>query len=105
MIVVESPLDVIRLASVGFPGGVAVYGCIVSDAQFNLIRGGQRVIFAMDNDKAGNEATRDLLHRAKEVGLECWFFNYSQTDMKDVGGMSQAEIVWGLENATHMLRS
>ena len=105
MIVVESPLDVIRLASVGFPGGVAVYGCIVSDMQFNLIRGGQRVIFAMDNDKAGNEATRDLLKRAKEYGLECWLFNYSQTDMKDVGGMSQAEIVWGLENATHMLRS
>lgn len=105
MIVVESPLDVIRLASVGFPGGVAVYGCIVSDVQFNLIRGGQRVIFAMDNDKAGNEATRDLLRRSKEAGLECWLFNYSQTDMKDVGGMSQAEIVWGLENATHMLRS
>jgi len=105
MIVVESPLDVIRLASVGFPGGVAVYGCIVSDMQFNLIRGGQRVIFAMDNDKAGNEATRDLLKRAKEYGLECWLFNYSQTDMKDVGGMSQAEIVWGLENATYMLRS
>jgi hypothetical protein len=105
MIVVESPLDVIRLASVGFPGGVAAYGCIVSDMQFNLIRGGKRVIFAMDNDKAGNEATRDLLKRAKEVGLECWLFNYSQTDMKDVGGMSQAEIVWGLENATHMLRS
>jgi len=59
----------------------------------------------MDNDKAGNEATRDLLKRAKEYGLECWLFNYSQTDMKDVGGMSQAEIVWGLENATHMLRS
>jgi hypothetical protein len=105
MIVVESPLDVIRLASVGFPGGVAVYGCIVSDVQFNLIRGGKRVIFAMDNDKAGNEATRDLLKRSKEAGLECWLFNYSQTDMKDVGGMSQAEIVWGLENATHMLRS
>lgn len=105
MIVVESPLDVIRLASVGFPGGVAVYGCIVSDVQFNLIRGGKRVIFAMDNDKAGNEATRDLLRRSKEAGLECWLFNYSQTDMKDVGGMSQAEIVWGLENATHMLRS
>lgn len=105
MIVVESPLDVIRLASVGFPGGVAVYGCIVSDVQFNLIRGGKRVIFAMDNDKAGNEATRDMLRRSKEAGLECWLFNYSQTDMKDVGGMSQAEIVWGLENATHMLRS
>lgn len=104
MIVVESPLDVIRLASVGFTGGVAAYGCVVSQTQFSIIRGAKRVIFAMDNDKAGNEASRDLLNRAKEFGLECWFFNYDNTDQKDVGGMSQAEIEWGLENARHMLK-
>ena len=105
MIVVESPLDVVRLASVGISGGVAAYGCAISQTQFNIIRGADRVIFALDNDKAGNQATRDMRKLAKEYGLDCWFFNYSQTDQKDVGGMSKAEIVWGIENATHILRS
>jgi 5S rRNA maturation endonuclease (ribonuclease M5) len=105
MIVVESPLDVVRLASVGISGGVAAYGCAISQTQFNIIRGAGRVIFALDNDKAGNQATRDMRKLAKEYGLDCWFFNYSQTDQKDVGGMSKAEIVWGIENATHILRS
>lgn len=104
MVVVESPLDVVRLASVGVQGAVAAYGCIVSTVQFSLIRGANKVIFAMDNDKAGLEASRDLLKRAKEVGLDCSFFNYAETDQKDVGGMSKAEIVWGIDNAIHMLR-
>lgn len=103
MIVVESPLDVTRLASVGIPGGVATFGCAISDIQFNLVRGADKLIFAMDNDKAGNESTLDLYNRAKEIGLSCWFFNYSQTDQKDIGGMSKSEIQWGLQNAIHIL--
>lgn len=104
MIVVESPLDVVRLASVGIPGGVATYGCSISTFQFNLIRGANRVIWALDNDEAGVQATREIRHRAMSVGLECWFFNYAQTDQKDVGGMSKAEIEWGLQNAKHIIR-
>ena len=103
LIVVESPLDVARLASVGILGGVSTYGAAVSNAQLSLIRSADRVIFAMDNDSAGLSSSATLLEYSKTMGFECWFFNYSKTDMKDVGGMSKAEIVYGLENARHSL--
>jgi DNA primase len=101
MIVVESPLDVVRLDSVGITGGVATYGSAVSRVQFNLIRGAEKVVFAMDNDDSGKGSSLSLLTLATEMGLECWFFNYTSTGMKDVGGMSKAEIEWGLDNAKH----
>lgn len=102
-IVVESPLDVVRLASLGYPG-VAVYGASVSKAQFNIIRGLNKVIFAMDDDEAGRNSSLELLHLCMQLGLEAWFFNYSKTDMKDVGAMSKDEIEWGLNNARHLIR-
>lgn len=104
MIVLESPLDAARLASVGVLGGVATYGAIVSKAQINLIRGADRVIIAMDHDDAGREASMALLEASKSMGFECLFFDYSHTDQKDVGGMSRSEIIHGLENAKHSLR-
>lgn len=104
MILVESPLDVVRLDSVGISGGVAAYGSAVSMAQFNLIRGASRIILALDNDESGTESTKKLLDLANQMGVECWVFNYSQTDMKDIGGMSRSEIEWGLQNAIHMLK-
>ena len=103
MIIVESPFDVIRLATIGVSGGVSTYGASISIQQFNLIRGADRVIFALDNDDAGRAASSQMLSLAKDMGLECWFFNYSNTDMKDVGGMSKTEIEWGLANARHMI--
>ena len=104
MIIVESPLDVVRLASIGIQGTVATYGAIVSVPQFNLIRGADRIIFAMDNDDAGRASTESLANLCKDMGVEAWFFNYSNTDMKDVGGMSKSEVVWGIDNAKHIIR-
>ena len=101
LIVVESPLDAVRLASVGVEHGVSTYGCSISLPQLNIIRGADRVIFAMDNDPAGIESSKILLSRSKELGFECWFFDYSHTDRKDVGGMSKSEIQYGIENAKH----
>ena len=103
MIIVESPLDVVRLASVGVFGGISTYGSAVSSSQLKLIRSAERVVFAMDNDEAGRVSSQALLDYAKAMGMECWFFNYSDTDMKDVGGMSKAEIMYGLENAKHSI--
>jgi DNA primase len=103
MIIVESPLDVIRLASLGITGGVATYGALVSDYQFNLIRGGERVIFAMDNDEAGKTSTFKLYNLCKQMNKEAWFFNYSDSDVKDIGGMSLDEVRYGLDNAKHII--
>jgi len=103
MIVVESPLDVARLASVGILGGVSTCGSGVSKEQINLIRSADRVVFAMDNDEAGISSSATLLEYSRTMGFECWFFNYEQTDMKDIGGMSKAEIMFGLNNARHSI--
>ena len=103
MIVVESPLDVARLASLGLLGGVAVCGSAVSKEQINLIRSSEHIIFAMDNDEAGLSSSSVLLEYSRAMGFDCWFFNYDQTDMKDIGGMSKAEVMFGLQNARHSI--
>ena len=104
MVVVESPLDVARLLSVGVFGGVSTYGAIVSAAQINLIRSAKSVLFALDNDEAGRKASLEMLNACKTMGIEGKFFNYSHTDMKDVGAMSQEEIRIGIETAKHYVR-
>lgn len=101
MIVVESPLDVVRLESVGISGGVSTYGSMISATQLNLIRGADEIVFALDNDESGLAASKSMLEKSIQLGFEAWFFNYSHTEMKDVGGMSRQEILTGLANAKH----
>jgi DNA primase len=103
MIVVESPLDVVRLSSLGITGGVAVYGALVSTNQFELIRGADRIIFAMDNDEAGKSSTFKLFNLCKQMEKEAWFFNYGDSDVKDIGGMSLDEVRYGLDKAKHII--
>ena len=103
MIVVESPLDVVRLASLGISGGVATYGTSVSKDQLQMIKGASRIIIAMDNDDAGRAAADDIKRKSIDMWFECWFFDYSHTDCKDIGAMSKQEIVLGLSNAKHAL--
>lgn len=103
MVVVESPLDVARMASVGLMGGISTYGSAVSKSQVNLIRGAESVIFAMDNDKAGRESSKALLGWSLRLGFEVRFFNYDHVDVKDIGGMSKDEIFLGVETARHSI--
>jgi DNA primase len=104
MIVVESPLDVARLLSVGVFGGASTYGAIVSSYQINLIRFAKEVLFALDNDEAGRKSSLELLNACKSMGIDGKFFNYSHTDMKDIGAMSKDEILIGIDSAKHYVR-
>jgi 5S rRNA maturation endonuclease (ribonuclease M5) len=97
MIVVESPLDVVRLESVGITGGVSTYGSIISNVQLELIKDADEIVFALDNDESGINASKKML----EQNFEAWFFNYAHTEMKDIGAMSRLEILTGLDNAKH----
>ena len=101
LIVVESPLDAVRLSSVGIDTGVAIYGSFISQRQVNLLKSADRLIFAFDNDEAGRDATMRMLSTLQDMWFEAWFFDYSHTDQKDVGGMSKMEILEGLTNARH----
>jgi DNA primase len=60
--VVESPLDVVRLAALDIPA-VATYGAYVSKAQVALlIEHFERLVLALDDDEAGRQQT-DRLYR------------------------------------------
>ena len=101
MIVVESPLDAVKLASVGIPGGVATYGATVSDDQIEIMRRAKTLVIAMDNDEAGKASSQRLLTTFRKVGIECWFFRYPSSDVKDIGDMTADQIDLGLEQARH----
>ena len=103
LIVVESPLDVVRLASVGISGAVSIYGAMMSDEQAKIIRRAKRVVAAFDNDPAGKKACEQIRDYARKYGFDLLFFNYTSTGMKDVGDMTEVEIIRGLETAKHML--
>lgn len=100
VIVVESPLDCVRIASAGFSGAVAVCGSAVSDEQVKLIRASDKVIVAFDNDKAGIKASAEMLKWGRKYGINLFFFNYGSSSAKDPGDLTNEEIAWGLENAT-----
>lgn len=98
-ILVESPLDCARLSSAGFEIPVAICGSSISDTQVKLLRSVDTVIAAFDNDAAGRKANKDILMWGKKYGMDLFFFNYSQSNKKDPGEMTNAEITWALENA------
>jgi DNA primase len=103
LIVVESPLDVVRLESVGICGSVSIYGAMMSEEQAKIIRRAKRVIAAFDNDPAGKKACEQIRDYARKYGFDLLFFNYTGIDVKDVGDMIPSEILTGLETAKHML--
>ena len=101
MIVVESPLDSVRLASLGIAGGVSTFGASVSDQQIQLMKAADKLILAMDNDDAGRKASSDLLERTRKEGMECWFLNYQGSDYKDIGDMPEDLVHYCIEGSKH----
>ena len=72
LILVESPLDVVRLASVGFTA-VASYGAFVSNEQLSLLieRSG-RVVLALDADEEGQRQTAKVYRRVARAVPTTW---------------------------------
>jgi DNA primase len=105
-IVVESPLDCVRIASAGFPGALAICGSNPSEDQVKLLRYSERIIAAFDNpkvDKAGRKACEEMRQFARKYGLNLAFFNYGDTGKKDPGDLTDEEIAWGIQNAKSSL--
>lgn len=82
---VESPLDAVRLYGLDIPA-VASFGAWVSREQVELLSMNyQQVCLALDNDKAGWEATRRLLPSLRRRGLIVTVFDYAGLEGKDPG--------------------
>lgn len=102
LIVVESPLDVARIRGAGFPYAVASYGVRISGEQLDLIqRHAEEVIWAWDNDAAGDEISAEL--RTWWCG-HCRYYDYGDSDAKDPGEQTDEEIRWGVEHSISSIR-
>lgn len=88
VVVVESPLDVVRLAAVGV-AAVAPYGAYVSNKQLQLLIGcADRIILAFDNDDAGREQQDKIYPKlARKMPTTKAIFPH-----KDPGDLSDEEV-------------
>lgn len=102
LIVVESPLDAVRLTGLGH-NAISTFGAILSEEQAKIMRRASRIIAAFDNDKAGHTACEQIRGLARKYGLEVSYFHYKGIDVKDVGDMTEAEITFGLAHAKDMI--
>ena len=98
LLVVESPLDAVRLASLGY-NAVATFGAILSEDQGKIMRRASQIVAAFDNDDAGKKASEQMLGFARKYGMELKYFNYDGIDVKDVGDMMAHEVSRGIETA------
>lgn len=105
-IIVESPLDCVRIDSCNISGALAACGSTLSEDQVKLLRYSSKIIAAFDNpnvDKAGLKACKEMLEWGRKYGLNLFFFNYSGSSKKDPGDMTDEEIRWGVDNAVSAL--
>lgn len=89
VVLVESPLDVLRLAVVGV-AAVAAYGAYVSNTQLKLlVEYADRIILALDKDKAGEEQTAKLFPKlARQLPTTKVIY---PDGVKDPGDMSDTQ--------------
>lgn len=101
-LLVESPLDVVRFAS-AFTNiqALATFGAYVTRNQIRLLSTvAQKVIVAMDNDKAGVESAKELFKVLPRFKNGVQWFNYKHTEAKDIGDMTDDEVETGLRNTS-----
>jgi hypothetical protein len=113
VVLVESPLDVVRMHSAGYHNTVASFGAEVSVVQVEMILARtNEIILALDNDEAGwlhaGEVAFGKLDGGRRVTAgyakrfkTLLFFFYPPKAPKDVGGMEESLIEYGLYNAEH----
>lgn len=99
-ILVESPLDAVRIHTAGWDGAVSSYGSGVSDRQVKLLmQFTDEIVVALDNDHAGKSMTASLKKRyGSQIRMR--YFNYGDTDGKDPGEMTDEAISYGIDTAS-----
>lgn len=107
-ILLESPLDCLRLYTAGVYGGVSSYGVQVSESQLELLFDrAETVIFALDNDEVGLKKMWDLRQRYLKSGRRIKFADYSHIKWaKDLGteGVTDLDIQRSIQRAQSIVR-
>jgi hypothetical protein len=104
-LLVESPLDVVRLASAGVPA-VASYGAMVSRYQLGLLEGRlDRLVLALDDDREGRAQT-ERIYPVLGRRLPTRVLRY-EGGVKDLGEATDAQVesMVGKNMTFHMVRS
>lgn len=116
VLIMESPLDVVYVASLGNYNSLALYGSSMSSIQADIIRDRfESVTLMYDDDSAGRQAVSRTLGLLK--GIECFVFAYGETQKmgpymvhpeasgRDPGDLSMTEIEDGIAWATSGFRT
>lgn len=100
-VLVESPLDVVRLAGVTDEvSGLATFGAYISKNQINLVSEvADSLIVAMDNDQAGIESSQRLWKTLPRFKDGVKWLKYAHTNAKDLGDMTDFEIQIAIKEA------
>lgn len=104
-VLLESPLDCLRLYTAGILGGVASFGAKVTAKQMDLLFDRVDVIIlALDNDDAGWNAVRSLKEKYLGSGRVIKVLNYNGIEGKDIGepGVTDKQIRQAVLTATSL---
>lgn len=101
LVVVESPLDVLRVWDAGYDC-VSTWGARVTGSQVALIQQlvdqfQGSIVLAMDNDEEGERSNAELSRSFKGVPIRV--IDYEGTSAKDVGEMTRSEIQHRIDSA------
>jgi len=103
-LLVESPLDVVRFHSVYddmHVNCVSSFGANVSADQIRLLANRfDQLVVAMDNDHAGEMETKRLSKVLPTFRKGVRWWNYAPDDPKDIGEMTDAQVLRGLANVS-----
>jgi DNA primase len=106
-VVLESPLDCLRLHTAGISGAVSSFGVQISDRQLELLFDrAETVVFALDNDTVGKNRMLFLRSRYLRSGKRVKFIDYSHISWaKDLGteGVTDQDIHTAVLNAKSLL--
>lgn len=99
-LILESPVDCAVVKELEYDGMVSSFG-IPSLYQLSLIQNKRcwKMMFVLDNDKAGITATRELIPEALKMFRRVRVFNYRDCGAKDVGEMNYYDIDEGFRQA------
>lgn len=122
-VLVESPLDVARFKAAGVPFAASTYGSEFSQAQidglWNWVGWDGVIVFALDNDTAGQRKTSRYIGEHPEERDCLRVFDYGtiwesrpdkdfwvpEGDGRDPGNLSDEDLRWGVANATPAART
>lgn len=107
-ILLESPMDVARFHSV-YEGmdysAVAAFGANVSNEQLSLLyHRFDGLVLALDNDEVGFKETNRLVRLMPSFRSGHKFWNYAPDDPKDLGEMTDHQIIKGLGRISRVQR-